>query len=76
MIVVMKVGTPTPEIDRLTGEFKDWGLEPEKIVGSYKVVIGLVGDTASLNPERIEELSPWVESVLRVEAPFKRASRE
>jgi 3-deoxy-7-phosphoheptulonate synthase len=76
MIVVMKVGTPTPEIDRLTSEFKDWGLEPEKIVGSYKVVIGLVGDTASLNPERIEELSPWVESVLRVEAPFKRASRE
>jgi len=76
VIVVMKVGTPSPEIDRLAGEFESWGLEPEKIVGSYKVVIGLVGDTASLAPERIQELSSWIESVLRVEAPFTRASRE
>ena len=76
MIVVMKVGSPEAEIDRLNQEFKDWGLTPEKIVGKHKVVVGLVGETAALNPEQIQELSPWIEQVLRVEQPFKRASLE
>lgn len=74
MIVVMKVGTPEPEVSRVGAELTEWGLNPEKIVGKHKVVIGLVGDTASLNPEQIQEVSPWIESVLRVEKPFKRAS--
>jgi 3-deoxy-7-phosphoheptulonate synthase len=39
-------------------------------------VIGLVGDTADLDPLQIQEISPWIEQVLRVEQPFKRASRE
>ncbi|NEO00394.1 MAG: 3-deoxy-7-phosphoheptulonate synthase, partial [Moorea sp. SIO3I7] len=53
-----------------------WGLTPEKIVGKHKVVLGLVGDTAALDPLQIQEISPWIEQVLRVEQPFKRASRE
>jgi 3-deoxy-7-phosphoheptulonate synthase len=76
MIVVMKVGTPEAEIERLSGELKELGLTPEKIVGTHKVVIGLVGETAQFNIELIQELSPWIESVLRVEKPFKRASLE
>jgi 3-deoxy-7-phosphoheptulonate synthase len=74
MIVVMKSGTPEGEVSRVGDELSTWGLTPEKIVGKHKVVIGLVGETASLNPEQIQEISPWIESVLRVEQPFKRAS--
>ncbi|MGB5772547.1 MAG: 3-deoxy-7-phosphoheptulonate synthase [Crocosphaera sp.] len=76
MIVVMKVGSPAEEIERINKEFEDWGLSPEKIVGKHKVVIGLVGETASLDPLQIQEISPWIENVLRVEQPFKRASLE
>jgi len=76
MIVVMKVGSPEPEVTRIITELKDWGLSPEKIVGKHKVVLGLVGDTVDLDPLRIQEISPWIEEVLRVERPFKRASRE
>ena len=76
MIVVMKVGSPAEEIERISQEFADWGLSPEKIVGKHKVVIGLVGETASLDPLQIQETSPWIETVLRVEQPFKRASLE
>ncbi|WP_353931984.1 3-deoxy-7-phosphoheptulonate synthase [Okeanomitos corallinicola TIOX110] len=76
MIVVMKVGSPQPEIDRVTKELTDWGLTPEKIIGQHKVVIGLVGETASLDPLQIQELSQWIEQVLRVEVPYKRASRQ
>jgi 3-deoxy-7-phosphoheptulonate synthase len=74
MIVVMKVGTPEVEITRVSDELAQWGLTPEKIVGQHKVVIGLVGETASLNPEQMQEISPWIETVLRVEQPFKRVS--
>jgi 3-deoxy-7-phosphoheptulonate synthase len=76
MIVVMKVGSPEAEVARIAEEFVSWGLAPEKIVGQHKVVIGLVGETVSLDPLQIQEISPWIEQVLRVEQPFKRASRE
>ena len=76
MIVVMKVGTPELEIGRVNQEFSERGLTPEKIVGKHKVVIGLVGETAALDPLQIQEISPWIEDVLRVEQPFKRASLE
>ena len=76
MIVVMKVGSPDVEINRISQEFKALGLTPEKIVGKHKVVIGLVGDTAEKDPLQIQEVSPWIETVLRVEQPFKRASLE
>jgi 3-deoxy-7-phosphoheptulonate synthase len=76
MIVVMKVGSPEAEIDRINEELTEWGLSPEKIVGKHKVVVGLVGDTVDLDPLQIQEVSPWIEQVLRVEQQFKRASRE
>ena len=76
MIVVMRVGSPEPEIQRIELELKEWGLTPEKIVGKHKIVMGLVGDTASLDPLQIQEISPWIESVLRVEKPYKKTSLE
>jgi 3-deoxy-7-phosphoheptulonate synthase len=76
MIIVLKSGTPDIEINRINQEMADRGLTPEKIVGKHKVVVGLVGDTANLDPMQIQEVSPWIEQVLRVEQPFKRTSRE
>lgn len=76
MIVVMKSGAPEAEIARIEEELSDRGLTPEKIIGKHKVVIGLVGETASLDPLQMQEISPWIEQVLRVEQPFKRASLE
>jgi 3-deoxy-7-phosphoheptulonate synthase len=72
----MKVGSPEMEIERVDVELREWGLKPEKIIGKHKVVIGLVGDTASLDPLQLQEISPWIEEVLRVEKPFKRSSLE
>lgn len=76
MIIVMKVGTPDAEVDRLNEEFRVAGLSPEKIVGKHKTVVGLVGDTVDMDPLQIQEMSPWIEEVLRVEKPYKRVSRE
>ncbi|MEB3336361.1 MAG: 3-deoxy-7-phosphoheptulonate synthase [Leptolyngbyaceae bacterium] len=76
MIVVMKSGSPEAEVSRISKELESWGLTPEKIVGKHKVVLGLVGDTVELDPLQLQEISPWIEQVLRVEQPFKRTSRE
>jgi len=74
MIVVMKLGSPEVEIDRISEELSTRSLKAEKIVGKQKVVLGLVGETAALDPLQIQEISPWIEQVLRVEQPFKRTS--
>jgi len=76
MIVVMKPGTPTSEVDRLNEEFRAMGLTPETIVGKHKTVLGLVGETAEMDALQLQDLSPWIEQVLRVEKPYKRVSRE
>jgi 3-deoxy-7-phosphoheptulonate synthase len=76
MIVVMKSGTPAIEIERISQELCHQNITPEKCVGQHKVVIGLVGDTAALNPQHIQQLSPFIEQVMRIERPFKRVSRE
>ena len=76
MIIVMRSGAPTEEVNRISKEVEADGLEAEKIVGEHKVVIGLVGDTATRDPAQFKDLSPWIEQVLRVEKPFKRGSRD
>ena len=76
MIVVMKTDTPVSEIQRIVEELQSESITPEKIVGTHKVIIGLVGDTATLNPQQIQQLSPSIEKVMKVDKPFKRASLE
>ena len=76
MIIVMRIGAPAEEVDRICQVVQEDGLEPEKIVGDHKVVIGLVGETAERDPDHFKDLSPWIETVLRVEKPFKRVSRD
>lgn len=76
MIVVMKNDTPISEVERIIQELQSWGLTPEKIIGKHKIIIGLVGDTATLNYRQIQQLSPFIENVIKIDKPFKRASLE
>ncbi|MDJ0569349.1 MAG: 3-deoxy-7-phosphoheptulonate synthase [Pleurocapsa sp. MO_192.B19] len=76
MIVVMKQGSPSSEIEKINQELQSQNITPEKIVGKHNTVIGLIGDTQTLNPGQIQQLSPFIEQVLSIDKPFKRASRE
>lgn len=77
MIVVIKSGTPELEINRICQELSNtWNVTPEKSAGKHKIIIGMIGDTADIDPRLIQEVSPWIEQVLPVEKPFKRVSRE
>ena len=76
MIVVIKTDTPTSEVQRITQELQSLNVTPEKIVGKHNIVIGLIGDTAAINIGQVQQLSPFIERVMKVEKPFKRASLE
>ena len=77
MIVVVKSGTPEPEIERICIDLNTtWRVTTEKSAGKHKVVIGIIGDTADIDPLLVREVSPWIEQVLQIEKPFKRVSRE
>ena len=76
MIIVMRPNTPAIEIQRINEEVERWNIVAEKSIGKNQILIGLIGDTAELEPSRIEVLSPFVEKVVRIEKAFKRASRE
>jgi 3-deoxy-7-phosphoheptulonate synthase len=77
MIVVVKTGAPEAEITRIGKDlYNEYGVTSEKLIGQSKVVIGLIGETATLNRQQIQAISPWIEEVLRIEQPFKRVSRE
>jgi len=76
MIVVIRSGTTEAEIAQISQRLQRWNVTPEKVVGKHKVVIGLVGDTTEIDPLQIQNLSPFIEQVLRVKQPFKRASLE
>lgn len=76
MIVVMKSHTPDSEIQRVIQELRNWDVIPEKSVGKHNIVIGLIGDTATINTGQIQQISPCIERVIKIDKPFKRASLE
>lgn len=74
MIIVMKEDTPALKIERMVKSLEDRGFQIDKSTGSRKVVLGLVGDTSALD-ERDFMGHEWVDRVMRVQEPYKRASR-
>ncbi|MBH8561552.1 3-deoxy-7-phosphoheptulonate synthase [Nostoc sp. CENA67] len=76
MIIVIKAGTPVVEIERITLEISRYGIAPEVSLGQQKAVIGLIGDTAEIDTKQIQNISPFIEQVVRIKKPFKRASLE
>jgi 3-deoxy-7-phosphoheptulonate synthase len=72
----MKSHTPLGEIETVIQEIRKLDLVAETIESNNKVVIGVVGDTAAISPDHIQQVSPFIEQVIRVKQPFKRASLE
>jgi len=74
MIIVMKQGAPLSEVERLEGLLKERGFKVDRSTGASKLVLGLVGDTSVLD-ERDFLGNEFVDRVMRVQEPYKRASR-
>ena len=74
MIIVMKQNAPLTAVENLEAELNNRGFKVSRSQGESKVVLGLIGDTFKLD-ERDFLSNEWVEKVMRVQEPYKRASR-
>ena len=74
MIIVMKPTASKESVERVVKCLKARGLQVDEIVGTQKTVLGLVGDTAAVDEELLQSYD-CIEKVMRVQEPYKRASR-
>lgn len=75
MIIIFKQNAPEEEILRLKGEIKALGLDIHDSIGQEKQLWGLVGDTSKINIDWLIAQG-IVESVKRVQEPYKKANRK
>lgn len=76
MIVVLKVGTPEPEIQQVAAAVKKFGYEPRLIRGVERTVIACIGDERMHHTLESLIVFPQVESVTPVQKKYKLVSRE
>lgn len=74
MVIVLKPHASKQRMEELIYEIEKNGLLVEKVVGSEYTILGLVGDTSSINIDRMM-VNEIVHKVIRIQEPFKRANR-
>ena len=75
MVVIMKPGTSQNEIRKLAAKFEAQNLKVGITNGVGCSILGLVGDTAHIDIDKIL-LNEYVERVMRVSEPYKKANRK
>ena len=76
MIIVMKSGVSSEDVEAVCRRIADLGYQPHTIVGDFKTVVAAVGEERGKADLRILEAMETVESVLPIQQPFKLASKE
>lgn len=74
MIISMKKGAPQDEVNKLVQYFEGQGLSVTMISGDNYNVFGLVGDTTVVDETQIA-VNPFVDTITRVSAPYKKVNR-
>ena len=74
MIITTKRGTPQRETEKIIQDIEKKGLSVTLIQGTDYNVFGIIGDTTILD-EKIIGGNPYVESVARIAAPYRKANR-
>ncbi|MFW2491018.1 3-deoxy-7-phosphoheptulonate synthase [Clostridium chromiireducens] len=74
MVVILKQKAKQEEIEILTKQIEAKGVSVSLVVGSDVNILGLVGDTSTIDPSVIEA-NRIVERVMKVQEPFKKANR-
>jgi len=76
MILILKNGVPREKVEELCLFLQQtYGVQTNPIYGSSTTILGLVGDTGSIEVESMEMLDE-VERVMKVQEPYKRANRK
>lgn len=74
MIIQLDLNTPEEKVKELIDKVKGMGLDTNYIVGDNHSVIGVIGDTSKVDIEEMEA-QDYVQKVIRVQEPYKKANR-
>lgn len=75
MVVVLKQDVPKQQVDELLQCFNNYGLKTNVVVGEHTTIVGLIGDTSLVDIDNVEA-NEIVESVKRVQEPYKNVNRK
>ncbi|WP_315081063.1 3-deoxy-7-phosphoheptulonate synthase [uncultured Clostridium sp.] len=74
MIIIMKPKASEEEIGKVKSFVESKGLETHISRGNTYYIVGIVGDTAIIDPKKLQVLK-GVDRVMKVQEPFKKANR-
>ena len=75
MVIIIRKGADRAQVEYLKKLLRTRNIDPQESIGSLQTIIGCVGDVAHLDPGLIEALDV-VESVQRIQEPYKAANRK
>jgi len=75
MIVILKQNPDQQKVEELRAWLEQQDITIHVSQGMHSTVLGLVGDTSQVDPDRIQTLE-IVEAVKRVQEPYKKANRK
>lgn len=75
MVILVKPNAEESELQKILTNLKEQKLDLTVMRGIECTAIGLIGDTSVIDPEHLM-LNPIVERVMRVQEPYKKASRK
>lgn len=75
MIIVLKKTISTDQLNRLINEIEsDYNVTVHPVVGEQLQVLGLVGDTSSIDETHIQA-HEYVDKLIHIQEPYKRANK-
>lgn len=75
MIIVLKQNARPADIEELTRMIESHNATISKNVGTQSIVWGIIGDTSAIDIDNVMA-SPAVETVRRIQEPYKKANRK
>ena len=74
MIIIMEPDAPPEAIEDVVRHLQGTGHKVERLTGTTRTILAVVGDALAAGYDLWKDL-PWVADVVRVEEPFRLASR-
>jgi len=75
MIIILRPQVDQQQLDNLKSWLKNQSLDIHMSEGAHSTIMGLVGDTSTVDINLLRALD-IVEDVKRIQEPYKRASRK
>lgn len=75
MVIVIRDKADKAQVAKLKDWLQSKGIEPREVVGSERTIIGLIGDTSQIDMDLLRQISV-VESISRIQEPYKNANRK